>query len=83
MLKPIEVSNLNHCSKHGYRFKNLSWQTTSEISKYITSLEAENARLRDILKWAVTYVKTEHERGSNLPTEVKVLELAQAELEKE
>jgi hypothetical protein len=50
MLKPIEVSNLNHCSKHGYRFKNLSWQTTSEISKYITSLEADKAQLREALK---------------------------------
>jgi len=66
---------------------------TSEALQYMGSLlldnahmmgqlEAENARLRDLLRWALTYVETEHERGSNLPTEVKALELARAALGK-
>ena len=45
--------------------------------------EAENARLRDLLKWALTYVETEHERGSNLPTEEKMLGLARVALKGE
>jgi len=46
-------------------------------------LQAENARLRDLLKWALTYVETEHERGSNHTNEVKMLEIARAALGKE
>jgi hypothetical protein len=49
----------------------------------LKDMKAENARLRDLLRWALTYVETEHERGSNLPTEVKALELAKAALGKE
>jgi len=48
----------------------------------ILELEKENARLRDLLKWALTYVETEHERGSNHTNEVEMLKLAHAELGK-
>jgi hypothetical protein len=41
MEKPEEVIVLNHCAKHGRRFKNLSWEATARISSYITSLEHE------------------------------------------
>jgi hypothetical protein len=52
-------------------------------AKALSEIGAESARLRDFLKWALTYVDTEHERGLNHPNESKMLELARAELEEE
>jgi hypothetical protein len=57
MIKPVDVSNLNHCAKHGYRYKNLAWQTTADISKYITTIEAENDQIKEVLKLCLGWIK--------------------------
>lgn len=50
------------------------------LNRREATIRSENERLRDALRWAMTYVDADHSRGANNPVELGIAEAIRAEL---